>query len=400
MCSAQWYRATSTSAGCVSVAQSQTAVGWAGSSNNDQLYQTTNGGQSWSSRAAYTNPYDICHVWGPGTNYIWVVGSGGRCSNTTDNGATWYVRNTGVTFDLYGVSSPTNNPGIAYICGNMERILKSTNYGQSWITQWLQSGVVLNDIYAMSPSVVWACGSLNGGSYVISTTDGGTTWLSRATGSYGACTGLKPLSASFCYAVTDQGYMVTINGSNTEWIHVSDATALYQCWSNSSGQVYACGLNSNGGAVYKYLSGGSWVTQSLIPTTSSNMNDICFGSGSTNGVVVGGGGMYYTTNGGGIPCVEENTSNSGSDVPLFEVRPSLINSGVARIWLHSHECSEIPIAVYDCDGHLVDVIKVKNSELTPWRGCDKNGQKLSAGVYFLRASLSQRIETRKIVVVW
>ncbi len=102
----------------------------------------------------------------------WIIGG-------TEDATTWITKTCGVTNtqNLNGISFASVSTGWAV--GDNSTILKSSDGGETWEAQSCSncpSGVALNAVYAISPTLTYAVGdSADGYSYIITTTNG-VTW--------------------------------------------------------------------------------------------------------------------------------------------------------------------------------------------------------------------------------
>jgi photosystem II stability/assembly factor-like uncharacterized protein len=134
----------------------------------DEIYRSTDGGQSWS-----LIPHPQVDGWFGNVRFVrgtstgWAVGYAGKILKSTDGGQTWTLQHVHWDYNLTDVSFADVNNGWAV--GGEE--LHTTNGGQTWTRQ--QTGVFASvSVSAASPSV-----ALIGGYQEIGrTTDGGSSW--------------------------------------------------------------------------------------------------------------------------------------------------------------------------------------------------------------------------------
>jgi len=146
--------------------------GWA-LSNNGVIVSTIDGGQNWvlqtSNTAAALQKLQFVD-----SSTGWIVGGSGTILKTTDCGQTWTLQSSGTDVFLTGLSfvSPTEG----WVCGQDGTILKTSDGGATWTPQDSAFNLGLEAIFFMNPLRGWAVGAFG---TILSTTDGGATWSSQ-----------------------------------------------------------------------------------------------------------------------------------------------------------------------------------------------------------------------------
>jgi len=137
-------------------------------------------------------------------NNIWVVGAQGLILHSTDRGDTWNIRESGTTYDLFGVSFPEDLHGWAVGCNDFDSsvVLHTTDGGVNWQIQRM-----IRTAWAWGVSYVdtlngWICGPID---TILKTTDGGTTWnkMPMNRGNHGT---------SICFTDVMHGWVSIDNG--------------------------------------------------------------------------------------------------------------------------------------------------------------------------------------------
>jgi photosystem II stability/assembly factor-like uncharacterized protein len=149
-----------------------TAVG-----ENGTIIRTDAAGVSWTVQSSGTSEtlYDVTFT-SLTTGYA--VGGSGTLLKTTDGGVNWVPLPSGTTEMLKGVSF--SHPDTGAVVGSGGTILRTTDAGATWVAQTSGTTATLNAIQLITGST----GYTVGGSSLLKTTDGGTTW--NVTGSWGA----------------------------------------------------------------------------------------------------------------------------------------------------------------------------------------------------------------------
>ena len=229
------------------------------------LISFTNG-QSWewlNPKPSSNIPYSIYF---PDQNTGYIAGDYGMIAKTTDGGTTWFMQNSGTSWELESVYFPDANTG--YAAGVHGTIIKTTDGGATWIS--LNSGTTawLHSVHFADVNTGYVVGEHAS----LKTNDGGQTWQSFGL-PYGN-------------------------------------TTLYSVWCTDANTCYILG----DGAVQKTSNGGSTWTYSLVGG-SDNFYAITFADVNTGFIAGDNGSIYKTTNAG----VTWNHLNSGTTSGLKSV---------------------------------------------------------------------------------
>jgi hypothetical protein len=201
------------------------------------------------------NGYTRWGMWGSAWNNIYAVGHCymGYAAIAWYNGTSWVdvpgVRT--IPYPLYGVWGSGSS---FYAVGGSGTILHGS--GQSW-SQWPNPPVwtCLYSIWGSGPSNVFAAG--NGGNIC---QWNGTSWESMSSPTMDSLWGMWGFSGSNVYAVGDNGTIVNYNGSS--WLPQSNYLGnyfLFGVWGNSISNIYAVG---EAGGIFQY-DGSRWNNRSL-----------------------------------------------------------------------------------------------------------------------------------------
>ncbi len=140
---------------------------------NPYFRKTTNMGANWIA-VNDTSGLDM-HIVNSDTIYI--AGYRGRVNISTNGGAAWTARNTGVNFDINRIDFLNSKTG--WICGSNGIIMKTTNAGINWQTQLSAgSAFILRDIHVLNQNYLWVSGdSGTAKGIVFKTTTGGSSFV-------------------------------------------------------------------------------------------------------------------------------------------------------------------------------------------------------------------------------
>lgn len=238
---ATWADATNADADPLrDVALVDSIYGWA-VGHGGTVLRTTDGGQTWTSQRSV--PSQVLTAVAAVDRYrAYVVGADGVALRTTDGGSTWSaISVAGVTEDLSAVAVPDDD--IVVVAGG-GGFYRSTDAGNSFVAaatpgprQILDVAVASHDVLyaAMGWSAIWK--SVDGGatwtalpgvppvnlvsvdaagadvawfgtwdhSELLQTTDGGATFTTRQTSSFGWMSGIVVTEANTAYAVGSRG---------------------------------------------------------------------------------------------------------------------------------------------------------------------------------------------------
>lgn len=198
---------------------------------------------------------------------------------------------SGTTSNLNSISSI--NQDTAYAVGDAGTILKTTDGGNSWVSQQSNTTVNLNSIHFINSLKGIAIG--NNGTVLI-TTNGGLNWVNRNINLQNNLYNVHIINSNRIFILGDNGKIIrTTDGGNT-W-------NIQQTGLNSSLLNVHFTDNNNGiivgtiGKVLKTTNGGnSW---SLINSfTNQNLRGVCM-INSTNILAAGdNGSVFYSSNAG------------------------------------------------------------------------------------------------------
>ena len=149
----------------------------------EKCWKTTNGGANWNFyNLGVTNIvyFSIDFI---NSNTGWLGGTNGILFKTTNCGLNWIQKSTGVDTRFYGMSFPTVDTGwgVGFNNTGTSRILFTSNGGDNWITQYLNSGVELDEVLFTSNNEGWVVG---GPGIILHTSNCGNTWETQDCGVY------------------------------------------------------------------------------------------------------------------------------------------------------------------------------------------------------------------------
>jgi photosystem II stability/assembly factor-like uncharacterized protein len=250
-------------------------------------------------------------------NIGWSVGDEGIIIKTTDGGNIW-ITQAGVTTDnLYSVYFIDSNTG--WIVGEDVRIMKSTDGGSNWILQIANPPfpVDLHSVQFLDLNNGWAVGNDFIDSYLIQTTNGGTSWQNnigfmdeKLFSVFFVNNNLGLLSGSEIFRTSDAG---------NNWDPVFGSSFLdvfYSVFFIDESIGWFAGKSAAAGVIYKSTNGGlNWnlsLSDSFKTFTSVHFSDL------NNGWVSGfAGNIFNTSNGGTNWTMQVSGTNSNLNSIFF-----------------------------------------------------------------------------------
>jgi len=132
-------------------------------------------------------------------NTGWVAGISGTIYKTLDGGQTWQVQRSNATSSLSAISFLDDQKG--FIVGGNCTLIKTTNGGSTWEKDSIKAipdgSATINSVYFSDANKGWLLASTSLAGWILSTTDGGITWVVNLTTT-------KPLNA-FSFSGANNG---------------------------------------------------------------------------------------------------------------------------------------------------------------------------------------------------
>jgi photosystem II stability/assembly factor-like uncharacterized protein len=403
---------------------------------NGAIIKTTEGGTEWSFLSSKITSKTLNATSFLNVNTGYAVGEGGTILKTIDGATHWTHLNSGTTKNLNAVCF--NNFNTGYAVGESGCILKTNNGGESWTTQVSGSNVSLSSVHFPVDEIGYAVGD----SMVLSTKDGGLTWIGQSLlrGWSWYSSRLNSVfftSADTGFAVGSQGWIPcgvlykTVNGGK-DWticpvgityffsVFFSDANTGYvsgygncgdegvfpgtllkttdggSTWTKSSTTIIAnaiyfpnadTGYIIGGGSIQRTTDGGTTWSNPLF-ITGNALHSISFPDKETGYIVGSNGTILKTTNGGAFPTAVEKVSLEST----FTIYPNPATNKIS-IATNSNLQGETTICIYNMNGALLQQNKFQSQNMI-----EMDVSALVKGIYLIEIQTKKGIETKKLVV--
>lgn len=390
----------------------------------------------------------------------WIVDGGGRIIKTTNGGFNWVtqVTLTGRYCRAVGFADSLNGwVGILrYSTSQPDEILyRTTNGGVNWtlvqnIPQPYYNGIC--GIYVVSPSVIYASGSIVKPAVFIKSTDGGSSWQTFSLNQYAGflidCY-FKDENTGFVVGASDSNINIgkpvvlyTTNGGVNWAVNFTGSRTNEWCWKInfiSSNIGFISVERFSGSSIFLKTtdSGLSWSEKPFLPSTY-DQEGIGFLNENTGWIGGWGGPTYQTTNGGlnwllaGFGeninrfrflsdtlayAVGKKVYKFSSDVSIginnittstpqsFELKQNYPNpfNPTTTIEFELLRPSKVKLSIYDYVGKYVitlfDDFQPIGSYNLKWNGINDNGNLVSSGIYFYTLETQYFIQTKKMVFI-
>ena len=264
---------------------------------------STNSGLNWTRTGSPTS-MDISSVIFTDSQNGFGIGAGSVFIKTENGGINWTEENFGFSSTKPFMDAQVTPDGKIHAVGKYGTILLSDNGGTTWQTQYTVTERTLSEILFVNNNTGYAvCGY--GGGDILKTTDAGETWVSQIEGYHTPMYGLSFTDAETGYIAGSIDIKKTTNGG-TNWMNV---------YSSTQSEIFTdvAFTNSNTGYVvgsYGVLkkttnAGQTWIS-TAIPSNGSMLTSICFVNENT-GYSVGDNSVIVKTTDAGLTWTEQTS---------------------------------------------------------------------------------------------
>lgn len=192
--------------------------------NSGIILKTTDGGASWHQK--YSGVSDNLHkIWMIDANNGIIIGYN-TILKTFDGGETWVLKQSPNNISMYAVHFPTAS--IGYIVGSGGVVMKSLDGGETWNVIAAGTYSTLTGVWFLSPTLGFMTEGSSGYGSIYKSTDGGYTWNQIPQGFYSIQT-LRFLDSSTGYATASYGtiYRTTNGGNYWDMVYQNSALNIY-----------------------------------------------------------------------------------------------------------------------------------------------------------------------------
>jgi photosystem II stability/assembly factor-like uncharacterized protein/WD40 repeat protein len=286
------------------------------------MLATSDAGATWTTRSSGVTS-DLLDVDFVDEQHGWAVGAGGAVLRTADGGNTWVNQPTGLLGTFNSVDFVDRQHG--WIIGSdpslVSTILATDDGGSTWTRQIAQGAAGMLDVAFVDPQRGVAVGYLGS---VFRTEDGGITWVPIP----------MPDKADWAfYSVAVDGDTVLI-GTQFGTVFRSDDGGANWTENNVMGDLAIHTVALKGGLAVAAGEGGSLALSDdagetwtpLATTTATILRRAAIAGG--RGVVVGDGGRLVTVDprSDGVPTLDDLSNFVGNDMCDGVVEPRLVDA--------------------------------------------------------------------------
>lgn len=305
-------------------------TGWISGANC--FYKTTNGGQDWVTQDSGAF-FGTLTPLSRDTVFLLKYTTVPILRRTIDGGMTWTTVDTLSTFYPFDIDFVDTHVGFASggsLPGYRAQIRKTTDGGISWFTVWADTNkYYISGSHFFNSNHGWIC-LYNGD--IMETFDSGVNWILRDTNHVIQTTPLR----SIFFSSIDSGWAVGGLSGFSFVVRTTDAgsTWTYQSFYGSSLREVSflnsrvgwfCGANNYHPFIAKTSDGGNnWITQYQIPVNVSGLESMSIINENLGWAVSSEGRVYKTTN-GGVSFISGNPGDNPFKFKLYQNYPNPFN---------------------------------------------------------------------------
>jgi photosystem II stability/assembly factor-like uncharacterized protein len=344
--------------------------GWVAGGENEydkKLYSTSNGGLTWELKYYGLEEWDFFSLFVTPSGNGWAVGDGGNIFISIDNGDSWKRQLSGSgccnADDINSIFFINENIGWAvgkrndWISGQ-SLILKTTNSGKSWITQFNDYSEAFSTVYFIDKFRGWAAGD-----NILTTSNGGSTWM-QISDSFDKIKSIKFFDENIGFIIcsgSESGIYKSFDGGYS-WSNKNRSGGNSIFFLNTS-LGWAAGAN---GLVLKSTDGGeSWLPKNS--GTSYELNQIIFYDANI-GICVGENGIILlSTDSGESWTIKSSGTNEELKSTCFTNSNIIWATGSKGKILNSTDQGSTWVADTSLTRNTINTIYFVN-EYTGWVG--------------------------------
>jgi photosystem II stability/assembly factor-like uncharacterized protein len=380
-------------------------TGWVVGITNTILH-TTDGGTNWFDQnpSLLVNYYSVYFTDGQTGHAVGTTAGGsGRICHTTDGGSNWDTIPVASAYSLWSVFFIDAN--IGWIAGGQEVGLcidpiRTVHYtvdgGYNWSTQFYQyDSFPLHDIHFIDSNTGCVVGE-NG--VIFWTTDGGSNWVQKTSGTVQHLWGVFLLDANTAWAVGVRGTVLyTTNGGDIWVVQSADTTYGFGkvYFADANNGWISGGNNDNGIVLHTADGGNSWTTQYTGAATS--LMSVYFTDADTGWAVGNLGTIIHTTTGGTGIIEDKSFIKDPARLTLAQNKPNPFSQNT-EIRFSIPYSEHVTLEVYNIIGQ--NVATLVDNELEPGEyKVNFNAQKLPNGIYLYRLDAGNQVQIKRCTIL-
>ncbi|MDO8599352.1 MAG: YCF48-related protein, partial [bacterium] len=295
------------------------------------IIRSTNGGASWTTinTATFPSPQVFNAVSVPTAATAYAVGDSGMMLKTTTGGFTWTSVASGTAANLHDVAFGDASTGI--VVGTSGLIQVTLNGGTSWLTQTSGTSENLHSIVRSSDDAAdYAAGGSASSAVVLKSTNDGETWSAvTPSGLASELSDIACSDANTCIAVGDGGRIRTTTNGGTSWSSPASGTGQdlerISCLeAPDAATCWVVGGESGTAIILKTTDGGTTWSSQTSPV-SQYLYGVIAGNTST-ALAVGVGGTIIRTSDGGTTWTSD-TSGTTAVLRAIAIRADAVSDG-------------------------------------------------------------------------
>lgn len=367
--------------------------------SSGKIYRTVNSGNNWIElNTGITDEiYSLSSV---NSRLLIAAGNNGKIIRSTDSGENWNIINSGTNNLLRSVDFPDSAHGM--ICGDSGIVLTSEDSGSSWEISYINLPLQLNSIEFVNSFTGWIAGY--GG--ILKTTNGGNNWF------YQFQDGYLVLNDIFFKDVNNgwSGYYdnstfgpenLRTTDSGLSWIN-SDAGKNSYCLSLYFINPLTGWSSGYFGNIVNTTDGGvNWNIQNT--GSANNLHSIFFIDSLAGWCAGEGGTVLKTTTGGVITNVHSAQLYDIKDRAKLVCYPNPFNGSI-KLSYTLPGSSSVNVRLFDLSGKVLSEVNINHqprgfNELSLNEDFPGFIDLMSSGIYFVTVRAEEYFATGKIVLI-
>jgi photosystem II stability/assembly factor-like uncharacterized protein len=323
------------------------------------MVRSTNGGVSFITPPNVTNEYisDMEFV-NSSTGYAVAGYSGGDILKTTNSGETWVSQITQYTTPIYGIAASTDQ--IVHLAGSID-LLKTTNGGTNWVKTYSSTtNEIFTDIFFTNDNTGYAVGSYG---RQMKTTNAGLNWVATTISSSGTMlSSIYFTDDNTGYAVGDNSSAVKTTNAGVTWIAMSVGSGFIT-HNNVTFTDANTGYIASTAGIYKTINAGSnW---NLLSAPVGGYSKVQF-RGSFGYAIGGGGKIIKSINSGSTWLVQPTVTSNSLYALYFNTDNFVYAGGILGTMIKTLPTEFIPTSVHTLTNEVADGFSLSQNYPNPF----------------------------------